>query len=921
MDSVLNTQQPRSRHSITIKPIDRDDRPQPSTSRQAHAIQPLPLDQIPDFPPDGVLLHRDDASSKVCLALARSLLSVDNRATTVKDLADLAMNHGLGCQNTSAATQAITTYLRTHNERCELENDGPLLLSHSMSGTDADDDLIPCLYSLQGGNPKKLSPDRKTNFRKNTTVWYLSRATGAPCPFARAGIRLCDYVGLGEEEPEKEHKRRKSKHLDPQLVGQKRKRSLRTRTGKSMSETESGEEDEIQDQPPQKKLTLRIKLNGFTPRPTPEQSQTDSGDDCSDDETCMDVDGEAQEVEPKMEEEEEWRLPPYPRRSISIPYYAPSSDGTYPLFISNDHAPRHRSPSTFSMGSAPPDSEDEADDFHITMTRTDRLPDEFTSDEDSEGETQYESPGPRSPSAPFLPSAVPVTVKEEPRDLQGLLDAWDDFDSGLSEAKEVMFEPLPAVKLEPVDEWDWDTEPTVRVKQEELSFESLFPPDQSLSPSSQSSPSSSSPSVAPSPSRFSPRSKTEPVFSPHLPSSASRSSLSVHPSCPPESPVAQSLSPTITSLIESMNSLYANPPCNPPITALQIEGISVYQMVLGSSHFLRRIDTDFVNLSCITTYTNTPLNSVHNPIHNFPCITQGSPLVVGIWVPLSVAQEYIRDHPTKDNVFGVFLSDQLHGRFPSALQDFVKSSAHTRTLNQFGPHFASTLEAQRMSTKQLPRLQSHQLQNVMSSPSEAYALSPPLAVSEEHSLEVENAPLNEAEREIFELCVVPDWDDACPSARRKDIAMHAEEEEEEESASEDVSDTSSLTSLESASPELSGETSSIKEARGPPPPLERADGSSKVELLPFESTEEGDPGPDTGAMEDVVDAGEGEGCDPPPTKRKPGPTRTSRPLRRSKRVADLAAVHPAGAPPAPSTGTPASMTTRSRRRGSRNSLS
>jgi hypothetical protein len=64
------------------------------------------------------MLHRDDAGSKVFLALARSLLSVvcptihafffvhystpitaqDNRATTVKDLADLAVQNGLGCQ-------------------------------------------------------------------------------------------------------------------------------------------------------------------------------------------------------------------------------------------------------------------------------------------------------------------------------------------------------------------------------------------------------------------------------------------------------------------------------------------------------------------------------------------------------------------------------------------------------------------------------------------------------------------------------------------------------------------------------------------------------------------------------------------------------------------------------------------------------
>lgn len=47
-----------------------------SSSRQTHSIQPCPQDQIPQFPPPDVMLHRDDAGSKVFLAIARSLLSV-----------------------------------------------------------------------------------------------------------------------------------------------------------------------------------------------------------------------------------------------------------------------------------------------------------------------------------------------------------------------------------------------------------------------------------------------------------------------------------------------------------------------------------------------------------------------------------------------------------------------------------------------------------------------------------------------------------------------------------------------------------------------------------------------------------------------------------------------------------------------------
>ena len=43
----------------------------------------------------------------------------------------------------SAASQAITTYLRSHARRCESEQDAPLLLKHTLSGSPADDDLAP----------------------------------------------------------------------------------------------------------------------------------------------------------------------------------------------------------------------------------------------------------------------------------------------------------------------------------------------------------------------------------------------------------------------------------------------------------------------------------------------------------------------------------------------------------------------------------------------------------------------------------------------------------------------------------------------------------------------------------------------------------------------------------------------------------
>ncbi|KAJ2917593.1 hypothetical protein MD484_g2779, partial [Candolleomyces efflorescens] len=928
-----------------------------SSSRQTHSVAPHSPDDIPDFPPPDVILHKDDAGSKVFLAIARSLLSVDNRATTVKDLADLAILHGLACQNTSAATQAITTYLRMHNERCEADHDQPLLLSHSLSGTDADDDLIPALYSLQGGNPRKVSPARRTNFRKNTAVWYLSRATGAPCPFARAGIRLCDYTHLDEEIEDRDRKRRRPAQ-DETLLGQKRKRPHRSCAARDSSD-EDLSENEIDDRP-QKKLTLRIRLNCPSlkaSRPPEEQSQLATDDDEDSDSSSDDMDLDASTPEQQrscspeqQEEEESWRLPPYPRRSISIPSYTPSYEGPYPIYP-DLHNTYRRSPSlAHSIGSLPPDSEDE-DDFHISMTRTHAFSEESTSESDMEsedGETQFESPGPRSPSAPLIPPHGQVTVKEEPRDLQGMLDAWDDFDSSLAENKVSGVDQVKP-KSEPCDFWDWDAprdhwSESPHIKQEDLSFDSLFPPPSLLS----SSPSSSSASDLPpllhnkvededSQRDFDtirPRSKTVPILS-TIQFSASAGSVpptiatrnnSISGTAPESANPQAYTSPanlthSIASLIQSMNSLCSSgvspsslilaptsnvvvvhtcQPCTPTVTATQIEDISVYQMVLGSFHFLRRIDTDFVNLSPIIDYLNGP-TPVESTVSNLAIVRQGSAAVTGKWVPLAVAQAYLRDHPAKSGEFDVFLSDELFERFPTALQDFHRSNAPGRMLNQFGRPFASTLREQQQqqllpivtATEMLARQQQQHspLIVIPASTADAYALPAAMAIAERQQEEMRDVPLSATEQEIFELCVVPDWDkDSCPSTAtlplvsNPDDSMEDEKQEEGTGGDGDVSDTSSLTSLES----ISSPAVSLKEM---PAPSQSASSSSSVSAA----------APDGGAMEGVVAAA--ASCAPTPVPVSPAKRaapseqneeqRSSRPLRRSKRVADLAASHSA----------------------------
>jgi hypothetical protein len=84
----------------------------------------------------------------------------------------------------SAAGQAITSFIRNHMQRCDLEQDQPLLLKHTLSGTPSDDDLVPALHSRSGGAHCALNDteQRVTNFRRGTVIWYLSRAAGAPAP-------------------------------------------------------------------------------------------------------------------------------------------------------------------------------------------------------------------------------------------------------------------------------------------------------------------------------------------------------------------------------------------------------------------------------------------------------------------------------------------------------------------------------------------------------------------------------------------------------------------------------------------------------------------------------------------------------------------------------------------------------------------
>lgn len=856
---------------------------------------------MPLFPPPHVMLHPEDANSKVFLAIGRSFLSVNNCAMTIKDLAEMTLKFGLICQNVSAAGQAITTYIRNHMQRCEVQQDHPLLLRHMLSGTTSDDDLLPALHSRTGGaHCTPNSEARATNFRRGTMVWYLSKATGSPCPFARAGIRLCEYGENGRVGSQADKDRKREQQDPRRICGQKRKR-LR---GCADNNYDSNSDSDHGKRPPKVKLTLRLKpcMTSF-PNTASSASRPEEVIDLSrDSDEYMSVDSSDDESSSAQEPEEPWSLPPYPRRSISIPPYTPSCDDPYPSIheSSSSHAPApepaglcRRSPSVpFSVASPPPDSEDEDDDYHITMTATSAQPfhriptpakpkleaEYMDSDVEGESETLWESPGPRSPSAPLIsgPTAA-VVVKEEPGDVQGMLDAWEDFDCSIADAKVVQMvaaaaaESTGKVKVEPLDVWDWEDAyksasphwypPALEhdeIKQEEFEFDSALvsvddvtdvssplsplsalsspysnfghshfpnfvPPRRNselmwqdaelLGPDSicpqefedgewkegvkdfatvrrrartstslpslvaKSLPSLTSPSELPSilstATIRGQRSESAQPFAPPTPSLASLvQALSI------DLPVQDSISPSSLTRPPTQHERLAEPagvvvhtcyPCTPTVSATQVEGISVYQMILGSSPLLRRIDTDFVNLLPIANFLgigSPPVTSIPNAM----VITKGSLTVLGTWVPLGSAQTFVGEHPLPDNLLDIFLSDTLFERFPSALQDFHRSNARGRLLDQFGPHFNSTLEAHSQLTVQTDTPLSIRMPWEREPASNwdiedhLFAIYPPslpehtIQTSPEDAGTVET-PLSAIEQEMFHvLCAIPDWE-------------------------------------------------------------------------------------------------------------------------------------------------------------------
>ena len=198
----------------------------------------------------------------------------------------------------------------------------------------------------------------------------------------------------------------------------------------------------------------------------------------------------------------------------------------------------------------------------------------------------------------------------------------------------------------------------------------------------------------------------------------------------------------------------------------------MYQTTLGSTLLLRRIDTDFVNLSTILSHLSLPPPS---PLPS-ACVNVPHPSlsIDGVWAPLSIARLYA--HGLPKGIESIFLSDDLVMRFPTALQEFYQKSTSGRLLNQFGPYFNASLSSPRAENSlHIPQLEldhgKSAKEDVWEAPMEAGLveeplLAIPLAVAalvksrstEEVTISPE-MPLSPTEQEMFRaLCVHPDWE-------------------------------------------------------------------------------------------------------------------------------------------------------------------
>lgn len=196
----------------------------------------------------------------------------------------------------------------------------------------------------------------------------------------------------------------------------------------------------------------------------------------------------------------------------------------------------------------------------------------------------------------------------------------------------------------------------------------------------------------------------------------------------------------------------------------------MYQSSLGPHTLLRRIDTDFVNLTPIIKYAQTP-QPVIGAITGATVVKKGKQEVRGLWVPLEAVRLYVKDcitsmYPDPAAILDVFLSDSLVERFPMALREFVRTTRDSLTkgplARQFGMNFGEMTSRASSSSSPAgppnPTLIAAAAAKDRMSVSPSPSPSAPLGISMS-MVPPKDYPLSPTEEEIFdELCVNLEWE-------------------------------------------------------------------------------------------------------------------------------------------------------------------
>jgi hypothetical protein len=438
--------------------------------------------------------------------------------------------------------------------------------------------------------------------------------------------------------------------------------------------------------------------------------------------------------------------------------------------------------------------------------------------------TRYESPGPRSPWTPSGDDSG-VLVKEEPNDVGGILEAWEHIDN-VSRPNLAVFPDQPSfdsnctVKSEEYSFWDWngfesegnsnttDTD-SVIIKEEDVDnaivlsakssddlstsgplsavepsyladyrvltdirrhSEILWKDVELLGPDSvrlQDFEEGHWPRICPtrtrahtSPSLFAFVGPTSSKDSCSPKKGSSESSTSTERKVPESAlPSAEKPDPTVVHTIRHVT---------PAICVAQVDGISIYQLIVDSYPLLRRFDTDFVNLSRIAEYLGQPRSSLES-ISVAKDVVDGCPLIRGKWVPLEKARSFV-NVLSMHHVLDMFLSEKLSDQFPPCVQALHRSHHHLRSCNQFGPPFRSMVEDRRPpisiddlfeASMSWERDDDDHLISVHPSLGiKSMDISVP-ALQEDNG--VQETPLSPTEQEIFHsFCGSPEWDSPTP---------------------------------------------------------------------------------------------------------------------------------------------------------------